>query len=141
MENEIESTPREMGTFGRLIGLSFTARANGYSRCVLTVSDTLLNPNGVLHGGVVYSMADTGMGGALYSSLAPGETCATIEINIVYLKAVTDGDLTCETRLIHKSSNIGVLESQIDNQGHLVAKALGTFSILKARSGIRDPED
>src|SRR6185295_8633001 len=116
---------RAMGTFGRLIGLSFTARANGYSRCILRVSENLFNPNGVLHGGVVYSMADTGMGGALYSSLAPGETCATIEINIVYLKAVTEGVLTCETRLIHKSSDIGVLESEVENEGQLVAKALG----------------
>ena len=138
MEEEIEAKPREMGTFGRLIGLSFTARANGYSRCILKVSENLFNPNGVLHGGVVYSMADTGMGGSLYSSLAPDETCATIEINIVYLKAVTGGVLTCETRLIHKSSNLGVLESEVENEGQLVAKALGTFSILKARNVMRE---
>ncbi|HEV8486939.1 MAG TPA: PaaI family thioesterase [Blastocatellia bacterium] len=133
MEKEIDSKPRDLGAFARLIGLSFASKANGYSQCVLVVSENHFNPNGVLHGGVVYSMADTGMGGALHSSLAADETCATIEINIVYLKAVTTGVLTCDTRLIHKSGNIGVLECDVENEGQLVAKALGTFSILKRR--------
>ena len=133
MEEETDSKPRDLGAFGALIGLRFTAKANGFSQCVLTVSEKLFNPNGVLHGGVVYSMADTGMGGALHSRLASDETCATIEINIVYLKAVTAGELTCETRVIRKGRNIGVLESDVENEGQLVAKALGTFSILKRR--------
>jgi acyl-CoA thioesterase len=133
METETDSKRRELGRFASLIGLSFTEKANGYSQCVLTVTENLFNPNGVLHGGVVYSMADTGMGGALHSSLAPDETCATIEINIVYLKAVTAGVHTCNTKLIRKGRNIGVLESDVENEGQLVAKALGTFSILKRR--------
>ena len=133
MEKEIDSKPRELGPFASLLGLSFTAKANGSSQCVLTVSENLFNPNGVLHGGVVYSMADTGMGGALHSILAADETCATIEINIVYLKAVTTGVLICNTKLLRKGRNIGVLESDVENEGQLVAKALGTFSILKRR--------
>ena len=133
MEKEIDSKPRELGPFASSIGLNFTSKANGYSQCVLMVSENLFNPNGVLHGGVVYSMADTGMGGALHSSLAADETCATIEINIVYLKAVTAGVLTCNTKLLRRGRNIGVLESDVENEGQLVAKALGTFSILKRR--------
>ena len=133
MEKEIDSKPRELGAFAGLIGLSFTAKAYGSSQCVLMVSENLFNPNGVLHGGVVYSMADTGMGGALHSILDADETCATIEINIVYLKAVTAGVLTCNTKLLRKGRNIGVLESDVENDGQLVAKALGTFSILKRR--------
>ena len=133
MEKVIDSEPRDLGAFAGLIGLSFTEKANGSSQCVLTVSENLFNPNGVLHGGVVYSMADTGMGGALHSILAADETCATIEINIVYLKAVTAGVLICNTKLLRKGRNIGVLESDVENEGQLVAKALGTFSILKRR--------
>ena len=68
--------------FCELIGLNFTEVKKGYSRCVLKVNDKLLNPHKVLHGGIVYSMADTGMGGALYTCLEPSELCATIEIKI-----------------------------------------------------------
>ena len=117
--------------FGELIGLNFSRCGKGYSQCDLEVNEKLLNPHKVLHGGVIYSMADTGMGGALYSYLDNDELCATIEIKIVYFTAVTSGALTCETRVIHRSKKIATLESEIKNDGRLVAKGLGTFYIFK----------
>jgi acyl-CoA thioesterase len=119
--------------FGELIGLSFSQCEKGFSRCALQVTDSLLNPHRVLHGGVVYSLADTGMGGALYTDLDENESCATVEISIVYFAAVTSGALTCDTRLVHRSKRIAVLESEVQNDGRLVAKALGTYSVFKAR--------
>ena len=119
--------------FGELIGLDFSRCEKGYSQCVLEVDEKLLNPHKVLHGGVIYSMADTGMGGALYFSLDEDELCATIEIKIVYFTAVTSGILTCETKLIHKSKRFAFLESEIKNDGRLIAKAIGTFSIFKVK--------
>ena len=117
--------------FGDLIGLNFTKFEKGYSQCVLNVNKKLFNPHNVLHGGVIYSMADTGMGGALYSLLDEPETCVTIEIKITYLKAVKSGTLTCETKVIHKGKTIAVMESEIINNEQTVAKAMGTFSIFK----------
>ncbi len=130
----IEKLPTEskgFNPFGELIGLNFTTFEQGYSQCILEVNEKLLNPHKVLHGGVIYSMADTGMGGALYSYLGEGELCATIEIKIVYFAAVTSGMLTCDTKVIHRGKKIATMESEIENDGHLVAKALGTFSIFK----------
>ena len=119
--------------FGELIGLDFVKCERGYSQCVLEVNERLLNPHKVLHGGVIYSMADTGMGGALYSYLDDDELCATIEIKIVYFKAVTSGTLTCDTKIVHRSKRIAALESEIAKDGHLVAKATGTFSIFRVK--------
>lgn len=116
-----------------LLGLKFLHRGGGTSRCELQVRPELFNPNGVVHGGVIYSLADTGMGGALHAVLDPGELCATIEIKIVYLKAVTAGLLECETRIVRKGRRIAVLESDVRVGDDLVAKALGTFSIFKPR--------
>jgi len=84
-----------------------------------------------VHGGVIYSMADTGMGGALYPYLDEDELCATIEIKVTYFVAVASGVLTCKTKLIHKSKRIAALESEIDNNGRLVARATGTYSIFR----------
>jgi acyl-CoA thioesterase len=117
--------------FGDLIGLTFTRCENGFSQCLIKVSEKLLNPHKTLHGGVAYSMADTGMGAALYTRMDEGELCATIEIKIVYFKAVTSGKLTCDTKLIHRSKKIAALESEIKLGEQLVAKALGTFSIFE----------
>jgi acyl-CoA thioesterase len=119
--------------FAELIGLHFDYCRDGTSRCHLKVNGKLLNPHDVLHGGVIYSMADTGMGGALYTYLIEGETCATVEIKIAYFAAVTSGSLICDTKLIHKSKTIATLESEIDNNNKLVAKALGTYTIFKAK--------
>ncbi len=119
--------------FGELIGLTFTRCENGYSQCVLEVNEKLLNPHRVLHGGVTYSMADTGMGAALYSCMDDDELCATIESKIVYFKAVTSGRLTCDTKLVHRSKRIATLESEIRNGERLIAKALGTFSVFKEK--------
>jgi acyl-CoA thioesterase len=123
----------EFNPFGALIGLSFSECKNGYSRCALEVREKLFNPNRVLHGGVVYSLADTGMGAALHSDLAEDELCATIEIKIVYFAAVTSGILSCETKVIHRSKRIAVLESEIRNDGRVTAKAMGTFSVSKVK--------
>ena len=119
--------------FGDLIGLSFSQCEKGFSRCALQVSDSLLNPHRVLHGGVVYSLADTGMGGALYTDLDEDESCATVQIDIFYFAPVTSGTLTCDTRLVHRSRKVAVLESEVHNDGRLVAKALGTYSVFKVR--------
>ena len=130
-EFPLESTG--FNPFGELIGLSFSQLENGYSRCSLQVTDRLLNGNRVLHGGVVFSLADTGMAGALYTRLNDDESCATVEISIVYLAAVTAGTLTCDSRLVSRSKRIAILQSEVENDGRLVAKALGTYSVIKAR--------
>lgn len=131
--------PKEMSRekgfnpFGDLIGLEFTAFGDGRSRCELQVREELLNPHGVLHGGVVYSMADTGMGGALYSLLAESELCTTVEIKIAYLAAVQAGSLACDTSVIQRRSRIAVLESEVRSGDELVARATGTFYIYDAK--------
>ncbi|MHA2392130.1 MAG: PaaI family thioesterase [Promethearchaeota archaeon] len=119
--------------YGELIGLSFTKLEKGYSKCTLNVEQKLMNPHGFLHGGVMYSMADTGMGAALYSLLGENELCATVEIKISYFKPVKEGTLICDTHVIHKGKNISVLESEIKNNENLVGKATGTFSIFKIK--------
>lgn len=116
--------------FGELIGLKFTKAEAGQSQCVLEVNEELLNPHEVLHGGVIYSMADTGMGAALYSYLDDDELCTTIEIKITYFVSVTTGTLVCDTAVINKAKRIAVLESEIRSDEQLVAKANGTFYIF-----------
>jgi len=126
---EFPTTSKGFNPFGELIGLNFTAYGDGCSRCELTIRHELLNPHGVLHGGVVYSMADTGMGAALYSVLAENELCATVEIKTVYFTAVQSGVLTCDTRVLQRRSRLALLESEIRQGDRFVARATGTFHI------------
>jgi len=119
--------------FGELIGLNFIKFEAGYSQCALEVNEKLLNPHHVAHGGVIYSMVDTGMGGALYQVLKKDELCTTIEIKIAYFASVASGTLTCDTRIVHKGKRIATLESEVKKGKTLVAKAMGTFLIYSTK--------
>jgi acyl-CoA thioesterase len=133
MGKEIPADMSGFNPFGDLIGLQFVKCEGGQSRCTLEVEQRLLNPHGAVHGGVLYSMADTGMGGAMYTVMEKNELCATIEIKITYFKAVRSGSLVCDTRIVGRGGRVAALESEITSDGRLVAKASGTFSVFRAK--------
>jgi len=133
MPKKITSKLEGLDRFGKHAGLTYTRWEKGYSRCVLKVNDSLLNPYGTVHGGALFTMADSGMGFALVPTLEEGERCASIEVSIVYLKPATSGTLTCDTTVIQRTSKSAILESEIKNEGLLIAKALGTWIIYKKR--------
>ena len=135
MAKEFPLKSKGFHPFGELIGLDFTRFEEGFTRGVLEVDERHLNPHNVVHGGVIYAMADTGMGGAVYSFLHEDELCATIEIKIVYMAPVTSGRLTCDTRVVHRGKRIAILESEVKNGEQLVAKATGTYSLFKVGEG------
>jgi len=120
--------------FRDLVGITFTKVEGGYSHCVVEVEKKLLNPAGIVHGGALYTLADSGMGAALFSFVDEGELFLTIETSVFYFKAVSSGTLTCESRVVHRGKRIAVMEAEIKNGEQLVAKAVGTFSIYRGKS-------
>lgn len=120
--------------FASLIGLVVEERRAGFSRCVLEVATQHLNPHRVVHGAVVYALADTGMGAALYPTLGEGELCATIEVKINYFKPATAGKLVCLTELVNRGKAVANLESRVLLGEVLVAKANGNYAIFMPRA-------
>ena len=116
--------------FADLIGLRTDGRGTGASEMSLEVSPDHMNPHGVVHGAVLYALADTGMGAALYPTLAEGEICATIEIKISYFKPVTGGELVCRTVLVNRGKSVANLESRLYLGDQLVAAASGNYAIF-----------
>lgn len=120
--------------FAELIDLRELERGPGSSRFALTVRDAHLNPHRVVHGAVLYALADTGMGAALYPTLAEGEICATIEIKINYFKPVGSGEVVCTTRLVNRGRTIANLESLLHVGQVLVGSANGNYAIFRPRA-------
>jgi acyl-CoA thioesterase len=130
-----ERTVQPLRRFCDLIGLQYTEMEKGFCRTEISITDAHLNPYGSLHGGVVYTLVDSGMGGALSTLLEEGEQCATIEIKINYIKSIRSGMLNCETKVVHKGKSIAFLESMVkDSQKRIAATASGTFNIFKAET-------
>jgi acyl-CoA thioesterase len=120
--------------FADLIDLRTEEQADGCCRLSLVVAPAHLNPHQVVHGAVLYAMADTGMGMALYPSLAEGEICATIEIKINYFKPVSDGTLNCITQVVNRGRTVANLESRLFVGDVLVAQANGNYAIFTPRT-------
>lgn len=116
--------------FAEHISLSVLEQDTGRSRCALTIARQHLNPHGVVNGAVVFALADTGMGAALYPTLQEGESCATIEIKINFLRAARDGTLVCESVLLNRGRSVANLESRVFLSGSLIATASGNFAIF-----------
>ncbi|HMM51462.1 MAG TPA: PaaI family thioesterase [Burkholderiaceae bacterium] len=120
--------------FAELLALKIDEQRAGYSRLSLVVARQHLNPHGVAHGAVLYALADTGMGTALYPTLADGQICATIEIKISYFKPVFGGQLVCTTELLNRGKTVANLESRVYLDDQLVAAANGNYAIFRTKS-------
>ena len=127
--------PRSPWPFAELLGMRVKSIGDGRARFELAVEAKHLNPNGTLHGGVVYSLADSAMGAALFAQLEPGEMCVTLEIKMQYLSVVMGGTVAVEAAVVNKTKRIGVLEAKVfGDEDRLVALATGTFYIQSART-------
>ena len=125
---------QSVGTLGDVLGMVTKAREPGKSRMRLDVDPKWHNPNGVLHGGVIYTMVDYSMGGAVQPNLPDGEFCATIEAKINYLASVREGTLTVETEVVKQGRNIAFTESKVkDDKGRLVATGSGSMFIIRVQ--------
>lgn len=122
--------PDDAHPFADLIGLTIDQKKDGNCTCSIPFQKTLLNPNNVVHGGVIYAMADNSMGGALASILEDEQLCATIEIKMTYLRPAGHHDLSCRSTVIKKGRRVAMLESEVFSNAVLIAKATGSFAVF-----------
>ena len=116
------------------VGMRIDETAQGRARCSLELQEFHLNVHGVVHGGVLFTLADTAMGAALFSTLEPDELCSTIEIKIGYFKPVIEGALVCTAVLVNKGKSIASLEASVHQGDVLVSKSSGTFTIFRRKT-------
>jgi acyl-CoA thioesterase len=120
--------------FAQHVGMRFGERPrDGRSRCMLSIEPHHFNSAGIVHGGVLFALADTAMGAALHSTLAPGEGCATIEMKISYFRPVVAGAVVCTGEIVNRGRTVASLEASVHVDEILVAKANGTFSIFRRK--------
>ena len=106
----------------------------GTAVVALDVDDRHLNPNGVVHGGVVFAMVDTAMGRATLSVLDEGCLCASIEVSVRYLRPVVQGRLVATATVLRAGRRIVHLEGavHVDGDDRPVAVVQGSFAVLEA---------
>lgn len=121
----------ERSPFVKLLGVDLLKLDHGSCQLSMKVKENFRNMYKTVHGGVIYSLAEIGMGVAMNSVLKKEQETVAIEIKINYLKAAQASMLICDAKIIQKGKNIAVLEAEIKEDEILIAKAMGTYSIIK----------
>ena len=116
----------------RLLGFTLKSIEPGHAVFQMEVDERHHNPMGTLHGGIYCDLADAAMGWAYAATLGEGETFTTIELKINFLRAVRQGTLTAEGKVVKAGGTLGYVECDVkDEQGRLVARASSTCMKLR----------
>jgi acyl-CoA thioesterase len=123
--------------YAQLIGMQIKTLHNGTGAVSVQVDERLMHPQKTVHGGVIFTLADTAMSMALISVIPPGTRFSTIEAKINFLLPVRTGELLAEAHIIHRGRSTAVLEATVHNingeERQAIARVLGTFNIASSQ--------
>ena len=102
----------------------------GTGSAMIDIDDRHANPNGVVHGAVLFAMVDTAMGEATMSVLEDGYYCASVEVQLRFIRPASAGSLRAEATVVKRGRSIVHLEARVTNDDKLVATAGGTFAVM-----------
>ncbi len=123
------AVPIDTIPFAQLVGMTLAYAEGGRSSCRVQLQPQLLNSNGVAHGGLSFTLADTCMGQAVRSTLEPGQGAVTVECKINYFRPGAGSELRSESEVVHRTRSLASVQCRILAGGELVATAHGTFAI------------
>ena len=108
-------------------GLYIVDAKENYVKIGVDITEKSLNPYGIVHGGLIYTLADSAMGIALATS---GRTGVTLNCNIEYLAPGTGKKLFADTEIVKDGKTIVVIRVNVVNEENtLIATATGTYFI------------
>jgi uncharacterized protein (TIGR00369 family) len=116
------------GGFIRKSGIIFEEIDEGYARGRIDIDDTALNPAGTIHGGCIFTLADT-IGGT--AAMTRGNNVTTISSSIEYLSPGNDAAyIIAEAQEIKNGKTISVYDVNVYNdKGKKLSKV--TLSYFK----------
>lgn len=96
-----------------------TVRDAGRARTELTIATAHLNPHGVMHGAMPFSLAE-------------GESCAATDLQLNFLRLATSGTLVFGSTLVHRGRGRAHLDGRLGER--LLATATGNFAAFARRA-------
>ena len=118
------------------LGIELENLGEGWCEAALPLQDWHLQQTGVVHAGVLATLADHCAGAAASTQLADGEFVVTAEFKINLLRGARGERLSCRAEVLKRGSTLTVVESQVyaESAGRreLVAKLNATMAVLRA---------
>ena len=117
--------------FAQQLGIEIVEARADEVRGQVHWSPRLCTTGGVLHGGVLISLADTVGAMCAFLNLPPGGATSTIESKTNFFRAVRDGHVDAVARPLHIGrSTIVVQTDLLDASGRRVAQVTQTQAVL-----------
>ena len=116
----------------RFLGMELSGDQPGVGFAHVDVGPDHLNPNGVVHGAVLFALVDTAMGKSTMSVVdEPGRYCASIEVSLRFIRPAVAGRVTATATVVKRGRSVVHLEGRVvDGDDRLIATSAGTFAIL-----------
>lgn len=109
-------------------GLYIVEAKENYVKLGVDITEKSLNPFGIVHGGLIYTLADSAMGIALATT---GRSGVTLNSTIDYLTPGKGKKLFADTEIVKDGKSIVVFRVNIkDENDTLVSVASGTYYII-----------
>lgn len=109
-------------------GLYVVEAKENYVKIGVDITEKSLNPFGIVHGGLIYTLADSAMGIALATT---GKSGVTLNSTIDYLTPGKGKKLFADTEIVKDGKSIVVFRVNIkDENDTLVSVASGTYYII-----------
>jgi uncharacterized protein (TIGR00369 family) len=116
---------------GQLVGFDLVELEPGRSVMRFDAGPEHANPMGTLHGGILCDVGDAAMGTAFASTLDPGASFTTLELDCKFLKPVWEATLTATAEVTKRNRRTGLVECRVtDETDSLVAKLESVCLVL-----------
>lgn len=136
-QQAIEKALRERvarSEFHHWAGIELTRVAPGEVEVAMELEPHHFNLVGIVHGGIIATLADTATGIALRTVLEPRSTHVTAQLNVHFLAPGTGGRLVARGRAVKAGQRMGYAEADVvDARDRLLARASATFIVLPER--------
>ncbi len=121
--------------FVNLVGITVAEVRLDYCRLELSIAPELKQAGGVVHGGVLATLLDTACVPAVGSAFTQSQPYSTINMNVQYLGAATEGDLLAAGWVTKRGRSIVFCEAAVTTAlGDTIAKATLTFKVSGSKT-------
>jgi uncharacterized protein (TIGR00369 family) len=124
----------ENSPFNNYLGIKLEKFEEGAIVYTLNITQSHLNVNQAVHGGVFFSLLDSVTGATIRSVIK--QPIVTVNMSIHYFAPAQHGEtLTASAKVIQQGNSIVTAEGIItDSVGNVLAKSIGTFKKIRAKS-------
>lgn len=118
--------------FNQLLGIRIVRRHPDGVTIACPMSERLRNSAGVMHGGVLATVADVAVGVALANHFGGRRPVTTTDLKINYLRPIQEGKLLARSHLVRIGKHLCVGRVDLfDVHRKLAAVALVTYILLE----------